>query len=60
MGFQKRKFHSYKKSIQEKKLDIKVKKAPKCDIHSAAPGMISLHGPKSTVGSAVVGEAVVG
>ena len=37
MGFQKRKFHSYKKPIQEKKPDIKVKKAPKCDVYSSAP-----------------------
>tara|TARA_A100001015_G_scaffold287846_1_gene358054 strand:- start:3068 stop:3589 length:522 start_codon:yes stop_codon:yes gene_type:complete len=38
MGFQKRKFHSYKKKqVQETKPDIKEKKAPKCDIYSAAP-----------------------
>ena len=36
MGYQKRNFRSYKnKQVQEP--DIKVKKAPKCDIHSAAP-----------------------
>ena len=37
MGFQMRKFHSYKKPIQEPKPDIKVKKAPECDIYSSAP-----------------------
>lgn len=37
MGFQNRKFKHKKKQIQEPKQDIKVKKAPKCDIHSAAP-----------------------
>ena len=36
MGFQKRKFYSHKKKqVQEPK--IEEKKAPKCDIHSAAP-----------------------
>ena len=38
MGFQKRKFQHYKKKqIQEQKPDIKEKKAPKCDVYSAAP-----------------------
>lgn len=38
MGFQKRKFYSHKKKqVQEPKPDIKVKKAPKCDVYSAAP-----------------------
>ena len=38
MGFQKRKYYSHKKKqIQEPKPDIKVKKAPKCDVYSAAP-----------------------
>ena len=38
MGFQKRKFQHYKKKKDEpKQEDIKVKKAPKCDIYSAAP-----------------------
>jgi len=36
MGYQNKNFRPYKKKpIQEP--DIKVKKAPKCDIHSAAP-----------------------
>ena len=39
MGYQKRKFHSYKKKTNQepKQEDIKVKKAPKCDVYSAAP-----------------------
>ena len=38
MRFQNRKFHSYKnKKFQEPKPDIKEKKAPKCDVYSAAP-----------------------
>ena len=38
MRFQNRKFQHYKKKpIQEPEPDIKVKKAPKCDIYSAAP-----------------------
>ena len=38
MGFQRRKFQHYKKKVQEpKQKDIKVKKAPICDVYSAAP-----------------------
>ena len=39
MGFQNRKFHSYKKKTNQepKQEDIKVKKAPICDVYSAAP-----------------------
>jgi len=38
MGFQRRKFQHYKKKKDEpKQEDIKVKKAPICDIYSAAP-----------------------
>tara|TARA_Y100000389_G_scaffold191564_1_gene217919 strand:- start:103 stop:621 length:519 start_codon:yes stop_codon:yes gene_type:complete len=37
MGFQKRKFKHYKKQVQEKKPEIKEKKAPKCDVYSATP-----------------------
>lgn len=38
MGFQRRKFQHYKKNKDEpKQEDIKVKKAPICDVYSAAP-----------------------
>lgn len=37
MRFQNRKFHSYKNTKKEPEVDIKVKKAPKCDIYSSAP-----------------------
>ena len=37
MRYQNKNFRSQKKRVQEPKQDIKVKKAPKCDVYSAAP-----------------------